>query len=176
MIREAPKIETERCILRAFALSDFEEYFENNLDPVMMEFVGGPNESRAVVWEKFLRSPAYWVLLGYGFWAVERKSDGRQIGQIGFGQFERAIAPRLPDYPEMGWLFISDAMGKGFGSECLSAVLEWGDREIGGTFQCIISPHNAASLALATKFGFVEQRRPDFNGEPIVVLERSESL
>ena len=65
-------------------------------------------------------------------------------------------------------------MGQGYGSEALAAVLQWGDAEIGRRFQCIISPENVASMRLAARFGFIEVRRPDEQGEPIAVLERGE--
>jgi RimJ/RimL family protein N-acetyltransferase len=101
-----------------------------------------------------------------------RKQDGAVIGQIGFGEFAREITPPLPDIPEMAWIFAGEAMGQGYGSEALAAVLAWGDAHLGGCFQCIISPENEASMRLAARFGFAEVRRPDYKGEPIAVLER----
>ena len=100
-MNEAPLLETERLRLRGFHNSDFERVYAWMRDPVVSRYLGGVIESRAVAWEKFLRGPAFWVLFGYGLWAVERKSDGAMIGQIGFGEFAREIVPPLPDIPEM---------------------------------------------------------------------------
>jgi RimJ/RimL family protein N-acetyltransferase len=169
----APTLETERLWLRGFHSSDFDSVYAWMRDPIVSRYLGGAIESRAVAWEKFLRGPAFWVLFGYGLWAAVRKSDGAMIGQIGFGEFAREITPPLPDIPEMAWIFASDSMGQGYGSEALAAVLAWGDAHLGGRFQCIISPENEASMRLANKFGFVEVRRPDYKCEPIAILERA---
>jgi RimJ/RimL family protein N-acetyltransferase len=168
----APLLETERLLLRPFHADDFDSVFDWMRDPVVSRYLGGAIESRSVAWEKFLRGPAFWVLFGYGLWAVERKKDGAVIGQIGFGEFVREITPPLPDIPEMAWIFAGEALGQGYGTEALAAVLAWGDAYLGGRFQCIISPQNEASMRLAARFGFAEVRRPDFKGEPIAVLER----
>jgi RimJ/RimL family protein N-acetyltransferase len=171
----APLLHTERLLLRPFHADDFDGVCDWMRDPVVSRYLGGPIDSRAVAWEKFLRGPAFWVLFGYGLWAVERRADGALIGQIGFGEFARDIMPPLPNIPEMAWIFAADALGQGYGTEALAAVLTWGDTHLGGHFQCIISPQNVASMRLAARFGFAEVRRPDYIGEPIAALERVES-
>lgn len=172
---EAPPIETERLKLRAFALDDFERSFAITNDPRVNLHLGGPLD-RAAKWEKFLRAPAWWKLLGYGGWMVENRATGQVIGDIGYGEFRRAIDPPLPDMPEMGWVFAHEAHGRGFAGEALAAVLAWGDREMPGPVQCIVATANEASLRLAHRHGFIEVRRaawPHAGGGEVVVLERA---
>jgi RimJ/RimL family protein N-acetyltransferase len=167
-----PILETERLILRGYKRSDFDSYHAQMRDPLVMHHLGGPIESRAIAWEKFLRGPGFWSLLGFGLWCMECKADGAHVGQIGFGDFQRDMDPPLPDLPEMAWLLGSAYFGQGYASEALDAVLKWGDYALAQTFQCIISPENTASLKLAARHGFCEVRLTPYKGEPIVVLER----
>jgi RimJ/RimL family protein N-acetyltransferase len=179
-VKEAPTLETERLILRQFKGADFEATYQNGIDPETARFVGGPVISRTAAWEKFLRGPAMWLILGYGMWIVERRSDGAVLGQIGFADFMREMEPPLADVPEMAWMLGPqargpDGQGMGYGSEALAAVLAWGDANLGeefSKFQCIISPENEPSLRLAQKHGFVEQRRADYKDDVVVVFER----
>lgn len=169
----APRLETERLILRGFTQGDFAAYWATMRDPQTMHYLGGPIESRATAWEKFLRAPGFWALLGYGLWAVERKADGAVIGQIGYGDFKRDMSPPLPDLPEMAWLLDSKAHGQGYASEALAAVLAWGDVHLSRDVQCIISPDNDASLRLAANHGFTEIRRSPYKDATVIVLGRS---
>jgi RimJ/RimL family protein N-acetyltransferase len=169
----APRIETERLILRAFRLEDFEAFAEMLAKPDVGHFIGGVVTDRAAAWEKFCRAPGFWALLGYGMWMIEEKASGRIAGNLGFGNFQRAIDPPLPDVPEGAWVFDQWAHGKGYASEALAAALAWADAHLPRRgYCCIISPDNAPSLALARKFGFVETRRAEFKGEETIVLER----
>lgn len=168
----APCIETERLVLRGFALDDFEACYAMTADPAVYRHLGGAPVDRAAKWEKFLRAPGWWQLLGYGFWIAQDRASGAVLGEIGYGEFRRAIDPPLADMPEMGWIFASTAHGRGLASEALTAVLAWGDAHIPGPVQCIIDADNAASLRLARRFDFAEVRRAAYARTTVVVLER----
>ncbi len=174
----APRLETERLILRGFERRDFDMFYAIGADPDTTRYMGGAVESRAAAWEKFLRGPGFWAVLGYGLWTVERKLDGAVIGQIGFGDFMRDIYPPLADVPEMAWVLggaarKKDGAGVGYGGEALAAVLLWGDAHLGAVkYQCIISPENIPSMRLAKKHGFHEVRTCAYKGSDTVVLER----
>lgn len=168
----APRIETERLILREFRVEDFDAYCAIFANPDVAHFTGGAITDRSAAWEKFARGPGFWALFGYGLWIVEEKGSGRFAGNVGFGQFERGIEPPLPGVPEAAWVLDAWAHGKGFAHEAMSAALAWCDRHIGSDQVCIISTDNRASLKLADKLGFRETRRAPFKGEPTIVLER----
>ncbi len=179
MSREAPTLETERLTLRAAQRDDFAPIFEMGKDPDRTQHKGGPVTPRPVAWEKFLRGPAMWQLLGYGMWIVERRSDHAVLGQVGYADFMRDIDPPLADMPEMAWVLGRiangpDGRGMGYGSEALAAALDWGDIHIDAAgYQCIISPDNEPSLRLARRYGFKEKGRAIYKDELTIVLERS---
>ncbi len=79
----------------------------------------------------------------------------------------------LKDIPEAGWALMPHAAGRGLATEAMSAALDWADAQLSAEHTgCIIDPGNAASLRVASKLGYVEAGRPDFRGEPIVLLHR----
>jgi RimJ/RimL family protein N-acetyltransferase len=169
---EAPVIETDRLTLRPFALGDFERSMAITNDPRVHLHLGGPLEP-ATKWEKFLRSPAWWKLLGYGFWMAADRETGEVVGELGYGEFRRQIDPPLADMPEMGWIFAHEAHGRGLASEALEA---WGDGIMPGPYQCIIATGNAGSLRLAARHGFAEVRQaawPGPGGGEVAILERA---
>ena len=169
----APRIETERLILREFRRGDFDTFAKMCADPLVARFTGGVITDRSVAWEKFCRAPGFWSLLGYGLWIVEEKESGRYAGNLGFGNFERAIDPPLPDIPEGAWVLDRWAHGKGYAFEAMMAVLDWCDTVIGSGQCCIIAEENTASLKLADRLGFQEVRRVDFKGDPTIIFERT---
>lgn len=175
-LTDAPVITTDRLVLRGFALEDFERCFAITDDPEVYRHIGGVPLSRAAKWEKFLRAPAFWRLLGYGFWLAEERASGQVIGEIGYGEFRRAIEPPLRDMPEMGWIFAREAHGRGLAAEALAAALRWGDAAMPGPVQCVIATGNEGSLRLAARNDFVERRRaawPGTGGGDVAILERA---
>ena len=78
----APTIETERTILRAHRLDEFEAYAAMWADPVVTRFIGGKARTREESWIRFLRHPGMWShdrlrLLGdrgKGVWPLHRRS------------------------------------------------------------------------------------------------------
>jgi RimJ/RimL family protein N-acetyltransferase len=174
----APQLETERLILRGYQRDDFEAIYRIGANPDVTRYMGGAIVSRSAAWEKFLRGPAMWPILGYGMWIVERRSDEAVLGQIGFADFMREMEAPLADVPEMAWVMGGDGpsgsgLGQGYGSEALSAVLSWGDAHLGmPKYQCIIELENMPSLRLATRFGFAELRRAHYKDADIAVFER----
>lgn len=177
--KEAPNLITERLILRAYRRKDFDGIYTMSADPEITAYMGGPTLCRSKAWEKFLRGPAMWNLLGYGMWVVERRNDGTLLGQIGYADFMRDMDPPLGDMPEMAWMLnhesrSNDGRGMGYGSEALNAVLSWGDENLDfPKYQCIISPTNISSIKLAQKFGFSEIRRSEYNDDMVIVFERT---
>jgi RimJ/RimL family protein N-acetyltransferase len=174
---EAPILRTERLILRGYRREDFEAIYTIGADAEITRYMGGAIISRSTAWEKFLRGPAMWPMLGYGMWIAERASDGAVLGQIGFADFMREMDPPLADVPEMAWVLggggAAGSLGQGYGSEALAAVLAWGDANLSAAkFQCIIAPENIPSLRLAARFGFAEIRRTEYKDVEIVVFER----
>jgi RimJ/RimL family protein N-acetyltransferase len=172
--RSAPTLETERLRLRAFRRDDLGPMAEMLGDESVALYLGGVPSTREESWRKLMMAVGQWELLGFGYWAVETKADGKFVGQIGFGIFERDISAVFAERPEMGWIFSPGVHGQGIALEAGRAALGWLKASQGTTASwAIISPGNAASLKLAERLGF--ERLPDalYHDEPIAVVHRS---
>ena len=169
----APVLETSRLRLRGFRAEDFANWFAFSRVPAYYRYFGNEPMPEEEVWKLLLRSAGHWVIMGFGFWAVEEKASGRFVGAVGFLHLLRAIEPPLGDAPEIGWVLDPTRHGQGYASEAVEAVLTWGENHFGPVRTvCIIHPENEPSLRLAAKFGYREYARATYHGEPIVLLER----
>jgi RimJ/RimL family protein N-acetyltransferase len=169
----APTIETDRTILRAHRLDDFDAYAEMWADPVITRFIGGRARTREETWIRLLRYTGMWPLIGYGFWAIEEKATGRLIGEAGFHDLKRDLVPSIDGTPEAGWALIPSTHGKGVATEVVGGIHEWAKGRSGfDRTVCIIDPENGASLAVARKLGYCEVARTTYHGEPTILLDR----
>lgn len=169
----APRIETERLLLRAHRLSDYDDCASMWSDHLVTRFIGGSPATLQETWFRLLRYAGHWSLVGYGYWVIEEKQSGRFAGEVGFSDSRRDIKPPLDGMPESGWALMPWAHGKGFAKEALAAALHWGDAEFKQQMTCcIISPDNLPSLRVAEKNGYVEFARTAYKGSPIVVFKR----
>lgn len=148
-----PRIETERLILRAPRLSDYE-----TLEPIWTgargAYIGGPMEP-ADAWLDFNQCVSSWLLRGIGFLTVVLKSDGTVLGLVGFGQEHGD--PEI----ELGWLLTEVAEGHGYATEAAKALLPLGHELFGaGKFVSYIHRDNSASRRLAERLGAVPDAEP----------------
>ena len=143
-------------------------------DPAIIRYTVGTPPPPSRTWIRILAYRGHWNLLGFGYWALEEKSTGRYIGDIGFADYKRDIQPSIEGMPELGWALISEAHGKGYATEGLRAAVAWGDEHFGAVrTACIIHVDNSKSFRVAEKLGFKELFRTTKDGEPEVVLVRS---
>ena len=173
MIHTAPILETPRLRLRPFEPRDLEAHAASLADPVVVRHLSGKPHSREESWRRLLCAPGLWVMLGYGYWSVERREDGAWVGQVGFADFKRDMTPSIEGIPEMGWIFASQAHGQGYASEAIAAALEWADDVLEAPeIVAIISPENAPSIRVAEKAGFGECSEARYRDEPILLFRR----
>jgi len=155
-----PGFRTPRLRLRALRLSDLDAYAAMCADEEVMRYIGaGGPVARETAWRHLAMFLGTWALHGHGMWAVERRSDGRMIGRVGF------IDP--PDWPgcELGWLLARDAWGQGYAFEAASAARAFGRQQQGlGEIISLIRPDNAPSIRLAERLGARNTGPIDFMG------------
>ncbi len=145
-------------------------------DPIVVRYFGGKPVPREDSWSRLLRYAGHWALLDFGYWAVEEKSTGLFIGEVGFADYHRDIYPPL-QFPEIGWVLASAVHGKGYATEAVLAVNDWGDAHFSVERTCcIIHPDNAASIRVALKSGYHEKLRTEFKGQPTTIFERTRSV
>ncbi len=171
--RSAPTLETERLLLRAWRKSDRAPYWAMLEEPAVYRYFGPAPASREDNWRRLVAAVGSWQINGFGGWGVERKSDGKLIGMAALFTAFRDLEPDFADQPEMGWIFASEAHGKGLAGEACRAVLDWADCNLQPTpIWAIIAPENIASIRLAERLGFKVHKRSSYHDEDILVLRR----
>ena len=173
MQREAPLLETERLILRHYRKEDFGPHFAIVTDPEVMSYFSGPQMSREDGWRRFVASAGSWSLLGFGGWAVLRRTDQRLIGMVSLFNAWRDLEPQFGEEPEMGWIFAKEVHGQGIAREAGQAALNWAD----GALQpvpvwAIINPENSPSIRLAERLGFERLADSVYQEEATAVFRR----
>lgn len=142
----APMISTERFILRAPRLSDFQACAEIACSE-RGRFVGGPM-SREDAWSEFAKMCANWMLHGHGAFTVEDASNSDVLGFVVLG-----LEPGDREV-ELGFALTGAGEGKGVAKEAATAVRDWATRELGlSGLVSYVDPQNARSIALAERLG-----------------------
>jgi RimJ/RimL family protein N-acetyltransferase len=171
---EAPTLETERLVLRAFRADDLAPLARMWAAPEVVRFIGGTPLTREDTWRRSLAACGQWPYTGFGYWVAELKSDRRVVGQIGFADFKRDMQPSLEGEPELGYVFDPSVHGQGIALEACKAALDWADSTLGAqSYPAIIGPGNAASIRLAEKLGFVREPDGTYRGEDIAIFRRT---
>lgn len=169
----APRLETERLVLRGHTAGDLDSGFALWGDPAVVKHISGKPATRQEAWWRILRYAGHWALMGYGYWAVEERATGRFVGDVGFADFKRDIDPPLGPDPEAGWVLSPSMHGNGYATEAVGAALEWLERNVrASSAVCMIAPENLASLRVAAKCGFGEQDRRVYLDSDVVVMRR----
>lgn len=160
-----PQLGTARLRLRAFRQNDLDAYAAICADPEVMRHIGsGGPVGRDVAWRQMALFLGEWALHGHGMWALQRNSDGRLIGRVGFLQPE--------GWPgcELAWTLARDAWGQGYAQEAASAARAFGRDALGlQDLISLIRPDNERSIRLAGRLGATTQGPIDFMGGPALL-------
>ena len=152
MTLNVPVIETERLILRAPGMQDFEPLCAYFQDP-RSRYNGGPAEPLDVG-RMLMIGLGQWHLRGHGQWHITLKGDDTFIGFAGI--FHPLDWPE----PELGYAVTAEHEGKGIAYEAAMAARQAAATHLGLTrLPSFIAPDNARSQALALRMGAV--REPD---------------
>ncbi len=169
----APTIETPRLRLRRHEVDDYEASAAMWADEIVVRYIGGRPSTRPQAWARVLNYAGLWAMLGFGYWAIEERSTGTFVGEVGFADFKRDIARSMRDVPEVGWALVASAHGKGYATEAVGAAVAWGDANLASTRTvCMIDPENAASIRVAQKCGFAQFEKASYNDQPVLFFER----
>jgi RimJ/RimL family protein N-acetyltransferase len=143
-----PTLSTERLFLRAPRTADFEGYADFYASERSV-WEDGPLP-RGAAWAEFASAAGGWVLRGFGPFSVEEKATGDYLGEVGLYQ-----PPHYPE-PELGWILMAAAEGRGIAAEAARAVRAWAYATLGlATLVSYISFGNLRSIRLAERLGAV---------------------
>jgi RimJ/RimL family protein N-acetyltransferase len=168
-----PEIVTDRLRLRAHVLQDFAATAALWADPMVTRFIGGRPFSAEEAWARLLRYAGHWSYMGFGYWAVEERASGSFVGEVGFAENKRDLQPSIHNIPELGWVLIPRAHGRGYATEAARAALDWGSTHLSAASTvCLIHPENVASIRVAGKCGFSEYSHTTYKNEPTILFTR----
>ena len=104
---------------------------------------------------------------GWSVWAVERRADGRFLGDCGLQPLEHT-GPEV----ELGYDLHPDVWGQGLATEGAAAVVEAALGPLGlERVVAVVKPANAASRRVLEKAGLREAGRRGAYGELMVLYE-----
>lgn len=170
---QIPIVEAARLRLRGHRYEDLPDCVAMWSDPNVTQYITGRASTQQQTWMRLLTYLGHWALLGFGYWAIEEKSSGEFVGEVGFADFKRDVAPSMMGKPELGFALAPRFHGRGYATESVRAALGWGDAHLPGrTTVCIVNPQNAASVRVVEKCGYAIVERARYNEQPVLCLAR----
>lgn len=168
-----PVLTTSRLLLRALEITDAPAIFQLRSDPAVLRYLGREPATDIKEAEDFIRNIQDNTLSGKSIlWGIALKENpSALIGTICFWN----IKPEISE-AESGYAMLPDFWGKGYTTESLQTVMDWGFNTAG--FNSIIAVLDAANLpsaAVLQKTGF--SLDPDwtetesFRGEEVKLVQ-----
>ena len=161
VFNQFPKIETKNLILESFTIQDAEELFKIRSDDRVTKYLDRDNhktvqESKTMI-QMMIQS---YKDKGGINWIIRKKASFEVAGYIGFWNLIRENVRA-----EIGYVLKPEYWGKGYMSEALLKVLEYGFNEFKlHSILANVNPQNKRSIKILEKFGFKKEAhfREDF--------------
>ncbi|MDC8004928.1 GNAT family N-acetyltransferase [Aureisphaera galaxeae] len=167
------KLITQRLILKKITTADALFYVKLFNSEGWLKYIGDRNvhtKADAVAYIKKHYLPIY-EKNGYGPFTVNLKDTGETIGACGLYKRDHL------DHPDIGFAFLPDYIGKGYGYEAAKAVMEYAQSDLGlATILGFTVHYNKASIALLEKIGLKESgtfKFPDDDEELLLFSNES---
>jgi len=139
-----PTLATERLLLRAPRVTDFDTYAQIACTD-RGKHLGGPM-SREDAWLDFSQMTSTWLLHGHGLWTIGHAGGIAGFVVLGFEPGDQE--------PELGFMLAEKAEGMGIGFEAAQGALTHAFDTLGwSTLVSYIDPENARSIKLAQRLG-----------------------
>ena len=144
-------LHTDRLVLRPLTPADTDAVFAMRSDPQVQRYGSHPpwtdRETAVPYIERDMRELAAGDAAQLG---IERREDGAVIGTCTLYALDRQS--RRAD---CGYVLLPSAWGKGYASEAMAALLDWGFDELDlHRVEADIDPRNLASARMLERLGF----------------------
>lgn len=162
-------LETERLVLRRLTAEDAAFILELVNDPDWIRFIGDRGVRTLEAARDYISNNllAMYERHGFGLYLTELKGEGVPVGICGLIKRDS-----LEDV-DMGFAFLPQFRGKGYGYESAAGVLEYGRKTLGlKRIVAITSLDNSGSAKLLDKLGFTYERtmRLSKDGEEVFLF------
>ncbi|MCH6199469.1 GNAT family N-acetyltransferase [Aquiflexum sp. LQ15W] len=148
-------IETDRLFLKKLDIEDFRFVITLLNSPGWLQYIGDrkvKNEEQAINYLQTGPLKSY-ADHGFGLYKVEEKISCLPVGFCGL------LKRDTLNHPDLGFAFLPEFIGKGFGHEAAHAIVEFAKTGLGiAVLQAIALPDNMPSIRLLKKLGFHYQR------------------
>lgn len=162
-----PVVESERLILRAPKMADYEQYSAFWKSKRAKAF-GGPYSDQEI-WDSFAADNGHWMIRGFGHWFAESKSSGDCIGWMGF------FFPLHYSEAELGWTLFEPFLGQGFATEGGQTALDYGRRHFGIPEPVsYIETWNDNSISVAKRLGATLEDTRDNGDGPFHIFRHKQ--
>lgn len=157
---DAPRLTTERLVLRAFRPDDRAAFAELHADPRVMRFLGPPlsREASDALLDRFA---AHFAEHGFGIWALEVPGVASLAGCVGLSipRFSAHFTPCV----EVAWRLAAAHWGRGYATEGARAALRFGFGACGlAEIVAFTARENRPSRAVMERLGMSHDPRDDF--------------
>ncbi|MDF5756994.1 GNAT family N-acetyltransferase [Spongiactinospora sp. TRM90649] len=156
-------LSTERLQVRVPRPDDLGFFVRMFADPEVTRYIArGETWSEQRVREQLDRKIAAQRERGHTLYTVERRSDGRPVGDCGLAPWENGQI-------EIGWRFAREHWGNGLAREAAQAVFAHARDELGiSRLVCLVQEPNVASWRIAEGLGFRLDRTETWEGDRTV--------
>lgn len=155
-------LETERLILREFALSDAPFVLRQLNEPSFHDFIGDKGIRNLEDARDYIRTAplASYEENGYGLYVVSRREDGVDVGSCGLVKRERL------DHPDIGFAFLEEYFRMGYAFESSIGVMQYAVDVLGLPLIAALVDHgNERSERLLERLGFSEEGTFHLDGD-----------
>lgn len=169
---DAPRLRTDRLLLRPHRLDDAEDWYDLQSEPSVSQFLPWPERDRRASLRHLrdrTRHTRLWQADDFLALAVEQ--GGRVIGDVSLHL--RSVAPENREL-EIGWVMHPAHSGRGLATEAARGILDFAFDTVGArTVTAVTDARNTRSVALAKRLGFSELAKARHSSpDSVLVLHR----
>jgi len=149
-----PTLQTERLNLRQIYLDDAEDYFAIRKNKEAMKYIAKPLHQSASETQELIKKIEEGIHTNNVIaWGISLKENPKLIGTISYHKIEKE------NYrAEIGYLISPEYWNKGFVSEAIKVVLDFGFTKMKlHSIEAHINPNNLVSAKLLKKFEFIRE-------------------
>ena len=149
-----PKLESKRLVFRQFTLLDSNDIYEMRTSDQIMNYMDSDYHESVSKSKEFINQNIDRYTNKQGiFWAIINKESNEFIGDFAFWNIDKKNARG-----EIGYSLKANFWGKGFMSETMSTIVEFGFNELNlHSIEANINPSNNASRKLLLNSGFKKE-------------------